>query len=103
MSLSVCSVCSVVKFFVGGCLPMLDAVIEMLPNGRRLRVAGLGDGSPLVLLHGYPDNLQIWCELVPRLADRRRVIAFDWPGMGRSEAWPGGATPMHMAERLLAL
>jgi pimeloyl-ACP methyl ester carboxylesterase len=31
------------------------------------------------------------------------VIAFDWPGMGLSEAWPGGATPMIMAKRLREL
>ena len=43
---------------------------ETTPGGRRLRVARLGTGPPLVLLHGYPDNLQIWCELAPRLADR---------------------------------
>ena len=78
-------------------------------EGRRLRVARLGSGRPLVLLHGYPDNLQIWCELAPRLADgrerkrEREVIAFDWPGMGYSEAWPGGATPHHQADRLLTL
>jgi pimeloyl-ACP methyl ester carboxylesterase len=84
---------------------MLTTEIEMLPNQRRLRVARLGDANapPLILLHGYPDNLQLWCELAPRLADIRRVIAFDWPGMGESDAWPGGATPMLMAERLLAL
>jgi pimeloyl-ACP methyl ester carboxylesterase len=73
------------------------------PVGRCLRVAWLGSGPPLVLLHGYPDNLQIWCELAPKLADRFTVIAPDWPGMGYSEAWPGGATPFHMADRLLAL
>jgi pimeloyl-ACP methyl ester carboxylesterase len=82
---------------------MLATTRETLPNGRALRVARLGSGPPLVLLHGYPDNLQIWCELAPRLADRCRVIAFDWPGMGYSEAWPGGATPTHQADRLLAL
>src|SRR3954471_16458166 len=82
---------------------MLTTVMETLPNQHRLRVARLGDGPPLLLLHGYPDNLQIWCELAPRLADLRQVIALDWPGMGQSEAWPGGATPMLMAERLLAL
>jgi pimeloyl-ACP methyl ester carboxylesterase len=82
---------------------MLATVNELLPNQRRLRVARVGGGPPLVVLHGYPDNLQIWCELAPRLADLRRVIAFDWPGMGWSEAWPGGVTPMHLAEHLLAL
>jgi pimeloyl-ACP methyl ester carboxylesterase len=82
---------------------MLTTNIEILPNNHRLRVAHAGDGPPLIFLHGYPDNLQIWCELAPRLANIRRAIAFDWPGMGQSEAWAGGATPMHLAQRLLAL
>jgi pimeloyl-ACP methyl ester carboxylesterase len=37
------------------------------------------------------------------LAARYEVIAFDWPGLGYSEPWPGGATPFHQADRLLAL
>jgi pimeloyl-ACP methyl ester carboxylesterase len=82
---------------------MLDTRFETYQQGRRLRVARIGSGPALVLLHGYPDNLQIWSELAPRLAERFEVIAFDWPGMGYSESWPGGATPMHMAEKLLAL
>jgi pimeloyl-ACP methyl ester carboxylesterase len=82
---------------------MLATTFQTLPNGKRLRLARLGSGPPLVLLHGYPDNLQIWCELAPRLADRFEVIAFDWPGMGYSDAWPGGTTPVHMADRLRTL
>ncbi len=82
---------------------MLAAALETLPNGRSLRVARLGAGPPLVLLHGYPENLQIWCELAPLLADRFEVIAFDWPGMGYSDEWPGGATPDHKAEQLRML
>src|SRR4051794_8584017 len=82
---------------------MIPTTFQTLPDGRRLRVARLGSGPPLVLLHGYPDNLQIWCELAPRLADRFSVIAFDWPGMGYSDTWPGGATPTHQAQRLLTL
>jgi pimeloyl-ACP methyl ester carboxylesterase len=82
---------------------MLQTTFETHGEERRLRVARLGSGAPLVLLHGYPDNLQIWCELAPRLADRFEVIAFDWPGMGYSDVWRGGATPAHMADRLLYL
>jgi pimeloyl-ACP methyl ester carboxylesterase len=82
---------------------VLEARLESAPAGRRLRAARLGSGQPLVLLHGYPDNLQIWSALAPQLARHADVRAFDWPGMGESEAWPGGATPVHMAERLLAL
>lgn len=82
---------------------LLDAAIETVRGGGRLRVARLGSGPPLILLHGYPDNLQIWCELARRLADKFEVIAFDWPGLGQSDEWSGGATPFHMAERLLEL
>src|SRR5207253_909928 len=39
----------------------------------------------------------------PALADRFEVIAFDWPGMGQSDAWTGGTTPGHQAERLCKL
>src|SRR5712691_12184486 len=82
---------------------MLSTSVVKLSSGRLLRIARIGSGPPVVLLHGYPDNLQIWSELAIRLADQFEVIAFDWPGMGYSEAWPGGATPFHMAERLTAL
>jgi pimeloyl-ACP methyl ester carboxylesterase len=79
---------------------MLATVVKKLSSGRLLRMARVGSGPPVVLLHGYPDNLQIWSELAKQLASEFEVIAFDWPGMGYSEAWPGGTTPFHMAERL---
>ena len=72
-------------------------------GGHKLRVARVGSGPPVILLHGYPDNLQVWSELAPLLAARYEVIAFDWPGMGHSEAWPGGATPFDFAKRLRTL
>lgn len=79
---------------------MLPVAVRKLSSGRLLRIARVGSGPAVVLLHGYPDNLQIWSELATRLADQFEVIAFDWPGMGYSEAWPGGTTPFHMAQRL---
>jgi pimeloyl-ACP methyl ester carboxylesterase len=81
---------------------LLSTKIEAHPKGC-VRVARLGNGPPLVLLHGYPDNLQIFCALAPRLADRFTVVALDWPGMGRSDVWSGGTTPDHMADRLVEL
>jgi len=71
--------------------------------GRRLRVARLGNGPPLILLHGYPDTLQVWHRLANELKNSFQIIAFDWPGMGYSDPWPGGATPFHMADRLITL
>jgi pimeloyl-ACP methyl ester carboxylesterase len=81
---------------------LLSTEMEAHTQGR-VRVARLGSGPPLVLLHGYPDNLQIFAALAPRLAHRFEVFAPDWPGMGGSDVWPGGTTPDHMAARLAAL
>lgn len=82
---------------------LLDTKLVTLKNEKRLRVARLGAGPQLVLLHGYPENLQIWSRLAPRLAERNEVVAFDWPGQGYSDEWSGGATPQLLAKRLLAL
>jgi pimeloyl-ACP methyl ester carboxylesterase len=81
---------------------MLATSIET-HGGRKLRVARIGSGPQVILLHGYPDNLQVWSELAPRLATRFEVVAFDWPGMGCSEVWTGGATPFDFARRLRTL
>jgi haloalkane dehalogenase len=45
-----------------------------------------GDGPAFVLMHGFPDNLQIWDDLVPLLvAAGRRVVTFDFLGFGASD------------------
>lgn len=69
---------------------------------KRLRYFTMGDPKhpALILLHGYPDNLMIWYKLAPLLAKNYFVLGFDWPGMGESEEWNGGATPLLMAKRL---
>lgn len=81
---------------------MLLKTNDRLIENKKLRYFELGDkkNSALVLLHGYPDNLQIWHKLAPLLATQYYVVGFDWPGMGDSEAWEGGATPLIMAKRL---
>jgi pimeloyl-ACP methyl ester carboxylesterase len=79
---------------------LLSARLEVI-DGRRVRVARLGSGPPLVLLHGYPDDLQAFCRLARLLASAHEVIAFDWPGMGWSDEAPGGASPADLADRLL--
>ena len=82
---------------------MLATVDKILSSGKKLRLARLGTGPPIVFLHGYPDNLQIWSRLAQRLKDQNEVIAFDWPGMGYSDAWSGGTTPFHLADRLATI
>jgi haloalkane dehalogenase len=45
-----------------------------------------GAGPAIVLLHGFPDNLQIYDRLIPYLvAAGRRVVTFDFLGYGASD------------------
>lgn len=39
----------------------------------------------LLLLHGFPTSSHMFRDLIPRLADKYRVIAPDYPGFGYSE------------------
>lgn len=45
-----------------------------------------GAGPAFVLMHGFPDNLHIYDDLIPYLiAGGRRVVAFDFLGFGASD------------------
>jgi haloalkane dehalogenase len=51
-----------------------------------------GSGPAFVLMHGFPDNLRIYDDLVPHLtAAGRRVVTFDFLGFGASDK-PAGAS-----------
>jgi haloalkane dehalogenase len=62
-----------------------------------------GDDPPIVLMHGFPDDHNIYDRLLPLLSPRR-AVAFDWRGYGRSErAEPGGFSLQEHAAELEAL
>ncbi|CAN7675373.1 alpha/beta hydrolase [Phyllobacterium sp. LjRoot231] len=45
-----------------------------------------GAGPAFVLMHGFPDNLHIWDDLIPYLiGSGRRVVTFDFLGFGASD------------------
>jgi pimeloyl-ACP methyl ester carboxylesterase len=50
------------------------------------REAGPADAPVLLLLHGFPTSSHMFRNLMPRLAQRYRVIAPDYPGFGYSAA-----------------
>jgi pimeloyl-ACP methyl ester carboxylesterase len=50
------------------------------------REAGPSAGPVLLLLHGFPSSSFMFRDLMPRLSDRYRVIAPDYPGFGQSSS-----------------
>lgn len=57
-------------------------------NEIRTYYETIGSGDPLVLLHNDALSLDVWHRLIPHLAVRHRVIAYDRRGHGRSEIPP---------------
>jgi len=63
-----------------------------------------GAGPPLLLIHGFPLNRQMWqAQLLPIAKAGYRVIAPDLRGFGASEAPPDGYTMDGFADDLVAL
>ncbi|BBG03864.1 haloalkane dehalogenase 3 [Pseudonocardia autotrophica] len=56
--------------------------------GHRMAYVELGEGSPIVFLHGNPTSSFLWRDIAPGLASRGRCIVPDLIGMGDSEKLP---------------
>jgi pimeloyl-ACP methyl ester carboxylesterase len=58
-------------------------------RGQRIAWGRLGEGEPIVLVHGTPFSSQVWRRIAPWLARRRQVYFFDLLGYGASEKAAG--------------
>jgi len=66
-------------------------------NGVRLRYLIGGEGSPVVLLHGYAETGHMWRPIMPLLAQRHTVIVPDLRGAGGSAKPASGYDKKNMA------
>jgi pimeloyl-ACP methyl ester carboxylesterase len=53
-------------------------------DGTAANLIDVGDGPPLVFVHGLSGSWQNWLENIPAFMDDHRVIAVDLPGFGES-------------------
>ena len=56
--------------------------------GRVMAYVEVGEGDPIVLLHGNPTSSYLWRNVLPHLQPRGRCIAPDLIGMGDSHKLP---------------
>jgi pimeloyl-ACP methyl ester carboxylesterase len=54
-------------------------------QGQSVAWGCLGDGDPIVMLHGFPWSAQAWRNIAPWLAQSHKVYFFDMLGCGQSE------------------
>ncbi|MCX6287553.1 MAG: alpha/beta hydrolase [Bacteroidetes bacterium] len=52
---------------------------------KELHYTDHGKGDPIVLLHGFTEDLRIWKHFSARLSKNYRVVCIDLPGHGKSE------------------
>lgn len=57
-------------------------------NGLRTRYLMLGEGEPIILLHGWGTNLDSFLPMYSVLQKSMRVIAVDFPGFGHTDFPP---------------
>lgn len=85
-------------------MPHVDGVTHKYAdvNGTRIHYAEAGEGDPLVLIHGFPQNWYMWRKVIPELSKHYRVIAPDMRGAGWSDAPAEGYGKEQIADELAA-
>lgn len=71
-------------------------------EGADLHVAEAGAGSPVLLVHGFPETWVAFADLMLRLSAHHRVFAVDLPGFGGSAAPRGGGLDSEAIAGVLA-
>ena len=77
--------------------------VRVVTDGAEINLVTGGQGPPLLLLHGYPQNLTMWRKIMPRLARHFTVVASDLRGYGDSAKPPGGDDHGGYSKRAMAL
>src|SRR5215213_6190124 len=72
-------------------------------GGLRQHAVIGGDGPPLLLVHGWPENWYAWRLLMPELARDFQVIAVDQRGIGLTDKTRDGYDTGTLADDLVAL
>jgi pimeloyl-ACP methyl ester carboxylesterase len=78
-------------------------VEAVLTNGLEVAYTRVGDGPPLVLVHGAAEDGRIWQPQLAALRDEFTVVAWDEPGAGRSSDTPADFGLADYAHCLAAL
>ncbi len=61
---------------------------KLTVEGQTMAYVEVGEGDPIVLLHGNPTSSYLWRNIIPHLTDLGRCIAPDLVGMGDSDKLP---------------
>ena len=63
--------------------PLSKEFVEI--GGKKMAYHEIGEGDPVVFLHGNPTSSYLWRNIIPHVAKKARCIAPDLIGMGDSD------------------
>lgn len=72
-------------------------------EGTRVRYVDVGEGPPVVLLHGFASSIENWLTVMPKLVQDHRVIAIDLRGFGWTDRPVADYSPAAQAKLLKAV
>ena len=76
--------------------------LQVKTTGATINVLKGGKGTPVLLLHGYPQTHVMWHKIAPRLAADHTVIAADLRGYGDSSKPAEGENHAGYSKRAMA-
>jgi len=82
MSLSHCTKASALLAAGTQAIPAPDQFFDS--NGVRIRYVSVGQGEPIILIHGWAADAEMWVSAIQDLSRSYRVIALDCRGHGKS-------------------
>ena len=80
-------------------LAMADEVKRVSANGTELAYVEVGQGEPVIFIHGGLQDYRMWLEHLPKFAGRYRAIAYsrrnNYPNDVSPDGMPDGAADAH--------
>ena len=78
---------------------MADEVKRISANGTELAYVEVGQGEPVIFIHGGLQDYRMWTEHLPKFASRYRAIAYsrrnNFPNEVSADGMPDGAADVH--------
>jgi pimeloyl-ACP methyl ester carboxylesterase len=76
---------------------------QLRRNGTGIHHESHGQGSAILLTHGFGATCRMWDEQIEEFTDRYRLIVWDLPGHGESEPPKRQPTPNSLVRDMLAI